>query len=282
MTDAERDDRADGAAAADGEATDHGATADGGGQAAGDGTATGDSPTTGDQQTAGEESNAATGLLVGGGAIDHEGEAGNATSEVLRRVVHASGTVFPVAYLAGVLTWPQLRVVLVVGTAVAVVLEALRLVGHLEWRIFDLLTRSYEEDNPAGYALFAVGMTTVGLLFEPVIAVPAMLMLTLGDPVSGLLGSGELRDAKRSEAVAGMFAVCVGVALLTGPGLVAALLGGFVATLADAVKPVVAGYVVDDNVTIPIGGAAAMFAVVEAMALLSGDSSVALFVAAVG
>lgn len=272
MTDPERDDRADGTAAADGEATAHGeATADGGGQP------------TGDQQTAGEESNAATGLLVGGGAIDHEGEAGNATSEVLRRVVHASGTVVPVAYLVGVLTWPQLRVVLVAGTALAVVLEALRLVGHLEWRIFDLLTRSYEEDNPAGYALFAVGMTTVGLLFEPVIAVPAMLMLTLGDPVSGLLGSGELRDAKRSEAVAGMFAVCVGVALLTGPGLVAALLGGFVATLADAVKPVVAGYVVDDNVTIPIGGAAAMFAVVEAMALLGGgDSSVALFVAVVG
>ena len=47
------------------------------------------------------------------------------------------------------------------GTLVAGVLEALRLSGRLEWQVYDVLTREYEQDNPAGYALYAVSMAAV-------------------------------------------------------------------------------------------------------------------------
>jgi dolichol kinase len=181
--------------------------------------------------------------------------------ELRRRAVHASGSVLPLAYLldaelgVGLLTWERLRWLLVLGTLCVAVLELLRLTGRVEWRIFDALTREYEQDNVAGYALYAVGMTVAAWAFRPEVALAAMFMLTVGDPVSGLLSSGAL--SKKGPVLAVMFAVCGLIALpLVAPR--AALAGAFAATVADGFKPVVAGYVIDDNLTIPVGGGAAM------------------------
>jgi dolichol kinase len=180
-------------------------------------------------------------------------------SEVARRVVHASGTAVPLAYvfLPETITWPVVQGALVVFLVVALGLEAVRLLGGLEWWIYDHLTRSYEQDNLAGYALYFISLTAVALVFAPDIAVPAMLMLTLGDPISGLLGSGELRRVKRLRVLVTMFAVC---AVIAYPfvGVLPAVLGGIGAMLADGVKPVVRTYVIDDNLTIPPVAAAAM------------------------
>lgn len=186
-------------------------------------------------------------------------------SELSRRLVHASGSALPLAFLAGLLTYGQLRLVLVAGSALVVVLEVLRLglnavPGPLD-RLFDRLTREYEEDNPGGYALYAFSMTAVALVFPAYAAVPGMLMLTLGDPVSGVLGSAPPGEHKRPAVLAAMFAVCFAFAMLVLPVLrpgermvilgVAAAVGALGATLADGFKPIVAGYVVDDNATIP-------------------------------
>lgn len=180
-------------------------------------------------------------------------------SEVARRVVHASGTAVPLAYVLfpETITWPVVQGALVVFLVVALGLEAVRLLGGLEWWIYDHLTRSYEQDNLAGYALYFISLTAVALVFAPDIAVPAMLMLTLGDPISGLLGSGELRTVKRLRVLVTMFSVC---AVIAYPfvGVLPAVLGGIGAMLADGVKPVVKTYVIDDNLTIPPVAAAAM------------------------
>ncbi|MEA5388712.1 dolichol kinase [Haloarculaceae archaeon H-GB11] len=179
--------------------------------------------------------------------------------EVARRLVHASGTLVPVGYLLlEPITWTVVRAFLVVGTVAALVLETVRLLVGLDWIVFDRLTREYEQDNLAGYALYAIGMTTVALAFEPRIGVPAMLMLTIADPISGLLSSGELKTAKQTFVLLVTFGVSTFIASLFVTPL-AAVFGGLVATLADGVKPVIAGYVVDDNLTIPIGAAVAMF-----------------------
>lgn len=186
-------------------------------------------------------------------------------SELSRRAVHASGSVLPLSFLAGLLTYGQLRLLLVAGSAVVVVLEVLRLgldavPGPLD-RLFDRLTREYEQDNPGGYALYAFSMTAVALAFPAYAAVPGMLMLTLGDPVSGVLGSAPPGEHKRVPVLAAMFALCFGLALAVLLALrpadavsllgVAAAVGALGATLADGVKPIVAGYVIDDNATIP-------------------------------
>lgn len=188
------------------------------------------------------------------------------SGEVVRRLVHVSGAAVPALYLANVVTWGQVRALALVATAVGVVLEGLRLYGPAGWPglalldryVYRRLIREYERSNPGGYLLFLVGGTTVALAFRPRIAVPAFLMLAIADPLSGILGSGGLNGVKRPFVMAITFAVSLGLALPFVP-IIPAVLGGFTATVADGVKPVVAGYVLDDNLTIPIGAAVAIW-----------------------
>ncbi|WP_225335837.1 dolichol kinase [Halomicrobium urmianum] len=182
--------------------------------------------------------------------------------EVARRLVHASTTAVPLSYLlVEEITWPVLQALLAAALIAGLALEAIRLLVGLDWRIFDRLTREYEEDNLAGYFLGAVGMAVVVFAFPPPpqVAVPAMLMLTIADPVSGLLSSGQLKTAKEGYVLLATFGVAT---LLAAPFVppVAAVLGGAAATVADGVKPVIRGYVIDDNLTIPISAAVVMYA----------------------
>lgn len=184
--------------------------------------------------------------------------------EIGRRLVHASGAVVPGAYLldarlleSGLLTWSVVRGLAAVGLLATAVLEVARLYGGLEHAVYDRLTREYEHDTVAGYALYALGGTITVFAFEPTVAVPALFMLTLGDPVSGMLSTGGLRPIARPRVLVGMFLVCLLLALPFVPPLVA-VAGALGATVADGVKPTVRGYVVDDNLTIPLLAAAAM------------------------
>jgi dolichol kinase len=192
-------------------------------------------------------------------------------SEVKRRLVHASGASVPLGYLAGVLSWSHLTLLMVVLSGVVTVLEVLRLQVGLDWAIYDELTRSYEQTNLAGYALYVYSMTGVVLVFEPHVAVPGMLMLAVGDPVSGLLGrTREAGEPKGLRTLAAMFAVCLAVSVpvlypVAGAvGVVAAAAGSVGATVADGVKPVVWGYVVDDNASIPPAACLGIAAVLAA------------------
>jgi len=184
--------------------------------------------------------------------------------ETPRRLVHASGSVLPLLYLLNVATWAEVRALFLVGSLCAGALEVLRLSVGLEWQIYDRLTRRYERENVAGYAYYMFSTTAVVLAFEPRIAVPAVLMLTIGDPISGMAGSGELRRVKRPPALAAMFLTSVALAapFLSRTPLAVAL-GALAATVADGVKPTVEGYIIDDNLTIPPAAAAAMWAGVE-------------------
>ncbi|WP_248895764.1 dolichol kinase [Haloplanus halobius] len=178
--------------------------------------------------------------------------------ELRRRAVHASGVGFPALHLLDIVDWVTLGYLLVVASVVAAGLEAIRLGVGLDWTVYETLTREYEADNVAGYALYMFSMTAVAWVFDPRVAVPGMLMLTLGDPVSGLLGSNEAGRAKRAGVVATMFVVCFTLAFVVlvrsvplPTAAVAAAVGGAGATAADGFTPVVRGYVIDDNLTIP-------------------------------
>ncbi|UIP00057.1 dolichol kinase [Halobaculum sp. CBA1158] len=203
--------------------------------------------------------------------------------ELKRRAVHLAGTGFPAIYLLEVVTWRQLQALLIAGTAAVFLLEFLRLVVEVSWgplnRVYDELTREYEADNVAGYALFMVGATAAALAFappygpesvafEPPLAVPAILMLSIGDPVSGYLGSNDATTAKEVGVLGVMFLVCFALAvpftvLHAGEvvGVAAAVAGALGATVADGLKPVIRGYVIDDNLTISPASGAAMTAV---------------------
>jgi dolichol kinase len=179
-------------------------------------------------------------------------------SEVKRRLVHVSGTGYPALYLLDLASYEQLRLLLVASSVGALVLEVIRLFVGLDWQVFDELTREYEQENIAGYALYIFGMTVAALAFGPRVAIPAMLMLTIADPISGLAGSGEL-GVKATHTLLLTFSVCLLITSLSGLPLVAAALGALAATLADGMKPIVAGYVIDDNITIPVVSAVVMY-----------------------
>jgi dolichol kinase len=178
--------------------------------------------------------------------------------ELRRRAVHASGVGLPALYLFGVVDWRALGYLLIVGSLLAAGLEALRLLVGLDWTVYETLTREYERTNVAGYALYMFSMTGVAWLFDPPVAVPGMLMLAIGDPISGLLGSAEAGRPKRAGVIAAMFGVCFVLAFVVLVGRVAfptaaaaAAVGAAGATVADGVTPVIRGYVIDDNATIP-------------------------------
>jgi len=180
-------------------------------------------------------------------------------SELQRRLVHVSGTGLPLLYLLEFATWAEYGRVMLAASGVVAVLEFVRLVVGLDWAVYDRLTRPYERTNVAGYALYMFSVTGVTLVFAPYVAVPATLMLTVGDPVSGLLGTTQDADeSKRPRTLGAMFAVCLAVSVpLLVPvagvavGVGAAVAAALGATAADGLKPVVAGYVIDDNLSIP-------------------------------
>jgi dolichol kinase len=196
--------------------------------------------------------------------------------EFERRLVHAAGTLYPVPYLLGWLSWTQTTLLLVLSVATAAALEFLRLVVGLDHAVYRALIREYEADAIAGYAVYQVGMAGTAAIAttaaaSPTLAVPAMWMLSLGDPVSGALGTNGPREPKRPLVWAVMFGVCVAIALpfavpSFGPvtGAVVAIGGAVTATVADGLPPVVRGTTIDDNLTIPIGALTSM-AVVAAV-----------------
>ena len=187
-------------------------------------------------------------------------------SELRRRGIHVSGTAFPAAYVADLVTYAQLQLLLAGLLGGVTLLEFVRLVVGYQHPIYDELTREYEADNVAGYALFFVGATAAVTLFPAWIGVPAVLMLSVGDPISGVLGSAEATTAKETGVLVVMFLVCFAVALPFAvgavgrlPGVAVAAAGAAGAAFADGIKPVVAGYVIDDNLSIPPTAAAGMW-----------------------
>jgi len=183
---------------------------------------------------------------------------GPTVSEYGRRVVHASGVGLPLLYLLGLASWTQLRYLMVGVTAIVFILEFLRVgVGLNHW-FYDKLTREYEADSVAGYAYYMTSMTAVALVFGPVVTIPAILMLALGDPISGALGRNGPHEHKRPAVVAVMFGICFLFAApftipWAGPaaGAAAAAGGALLGAVADGIKPIVRGVAVDDNLTIP-------------------------------
>lgn len=188
-------------------------------------------------------------------------------SEYGRRAVHASGIGMPTIYLLDIVNWTQLRYFMLAVTAIVFMLEGLRLGGGFEHWIYDELTREYEQHVVAGYALYMLSMTAIAVLFAPMVAIPAMLMLIVADPVSGMLGNNAQDEHKRLAVVGVTFGLCVlfavpftyaGVGGIAG--ITAGVVGGGFGAVADGIKPIVAGVSVDDNLTIPPAAATGIVA----------------------
>ncbi len=185
--------------------------------------------------------------------------------EIRRKSIHLTGLSVP----AGIIMLGEAATAALIALAfvVAIILEALRLKGRI--RLPEV--RAREEGRVAGYFYYILGSLVTVITFPATVAICAMLMLSLGDAASGLLGSvlrgSDVRGGgpwriKPLPIVAGMFLACFAIGALSSsytmiPWPIYAA-GAAGATLADSVPLFLGRFPVDDNLTIPIYAGTAM------------------------
>ncbi|OPY28795.1 MAG: hypothetical protein A4E28_01319 [Methanocella sp. PtaU1.Bin125] len=199
--------------------------------------------------------------------------------ELGRKAFHMAGCVIPAAYYFFV-SKDLMAVLLALCVMGAGVLEYLRLTGR------DLYPTSFmrpsEKGRLAGYFYAAASMFLAVLLLSKTVAVAAILFLVVGDAVTGLAGAvlfmytgkktidgREKPDRGLAYAVTHpkpvalmlvMFMICSVIGLAFRPELsyVAIAAGAAGAVIADAFPWRVAGYTIDDNLSIPLLAGALM------------------------
>lgn len=180
--------------------------------------------------------------------------------EIRRKLIHLTGLSVPL----GILIFGKIytAVMIAVALIVALALEA----GRLKGRIRLPEVRDHEEEKVAGYIYYIFGSLITVVVFQPMIAVTAMLMLSLGDAVSGLAGSvlenanvrgcNERWRIKPFPIVTAMFLACLAIGYLssaiTNLPFQVYLAGAVGATIADSIALVFCNRGLDDNLTIPI------------------------------
>jgi len=179
--------------------------------------------------------------------------------EMNRRIIHFSGVIIPIAYLMGIVSWKFIGVILFILSLIVLKLEYVRLYHGFDNIIYDNLTRTYEADSIAGYALYVIGIFLAWLFYPPIAAISGMLMLSVGDPISGIIGSIEETDETQWWIVIIIFVTCSFIVLPVtilelgiSYGIISAIIGSVGAVIVDEFKPRINGQIIDDNLTIPL------------------------------
>ncbi len=181
-------------------------------------------------------------------------------SEARRKAIHLAMTAVPVT--VWFLPWEWALLLLLLGLTVALTVEVARSRSRWVRHRFLLRTRRLlrrrERSAVSGATYMAAGFLLVFVLFPRPVAVLAMLYLTLGDLAAAVVGKrwGRHRIAggKSLEGFAACLVVNVTAGLLLpGIGWVPALVGGGAAAAIE-----LAPLRMDDNLTVPLGGAAAI------------------------
>jgi dolichol kinase len=182
---------------------------------------------------------------------------GNLKDEILRKGIHLGAGI-----LMSVFYWFSERNVLVfihLSFLVGVwALELLRLKGVIQIPFL----RDIEREKIGAHAFFMLGTFISILAFERRIAIASILMLTIGDPASGLaqrfkgasMGSigGRRAVLKPASVILIMFITSWLVGSLYLGSLTIALFGAIGAVAADGLLLKVRGVMIDDNLTIPL------------------------------
>ena len=190
--------------------------------------------------------------------------------EIRRKLIHLTGLSVPL----GILIFGKIYTAIMIAIALvmALVLEA----GRLKGRIRLPEVRDHEQEKVAGYIYYIIGSLITVVVFQPMIAVTAMLMLSLGDAASGLVGSvlensnvrgcNERWRIKPFPIVTAMFLTCLAIGYLssaiTNLPFQVYLAGAVGATIADSIALVFYNRGLDDNLTIPIFAGSMMSLVV--------------------
>lgn len=174
--------------------------------------------------------------------------------EAKRKTIHICGIAIPVLYLF------LQKDLIILGFVLAFfgifVIEWLRFRGLVSLPFL----RNKEQKKIGAYVFFVIGAFISILIFEKNIAIVAILMLAIGDAVSGMAGAvlnvdnPELYEKrmKRPLVMLVMFVTCLIIGWLALHSLLVAVFGAIGATIADGVPLRFHSVQIDDNLTIPL------------------------------
>lgn len=183
----------------------------------------------------------------------------NLVKEIRRKMIHITGLSVPVGIMAFGKIYTAAAIA--IALAVAIIIE----IGRLSGRITLPEVREQEKGKVAGYIYYIIGSLITVMLFQPMIALTSMLMLSLGDAVSGIAGSVLMNSDVRSRGkrcvkpfpiVTSMFCACLLIGYLSSSitrlPFEVYLAGAIGATIADSVALFIRNRGLDDNLTIPL------------------------------
>ncbi len=189
----------------------------------------------------------------------------NLVKEIRRKLIHITGLSVPVGIMAFGKIYTAMAIA--IALAIALAIEAGRLNGMIKLPE----VRAQEQDKVAGYIYYIIGSLITVIAFQPMIALTSMLMLSLGDAISGITGSVLANSDVRSRGrrcvkpipiVTSMFLACLMIGYLssriTGLPFEVYLAGAVGATIADSVALFIRNICLDDNLTIPLFSGALM------------------------
>ncbi len=184
--------------------------------------------------------------------------------ELKRKAIHISGSLIPIFYIFAI--WEVAVLIISICFLAALSLEWHRL--KYGWQVS--FARSHEQLGISGALYFAFSALLAILFFQKEIAISTLLMLAIGDSISGIAGAAfeikridaglkESRGRKRKPAglFLTMLVICFSLGCVFLPFEVA-LIGATVAALADSLPLNLFEEALDDNLTIPILSGIAM------------------------
>lgn len=184
--------------------------------------------------------------------------------EINRKLIHTSSVAIPLLYWFWIPANVMIFSLVVINLAFFVI-EYQRLLGNkagkfLEW-FFKPAIRNHEAQRVTGAAFVFLGNLVTIALFPKMIAVPALLLLSISDSFAALIGIPFGKHPLGTKSIEGSLAF-----FLTAIALLACfpeitwpvkILGAFTGTIVEAFLTKI-----DDNIAIPVSVAIVIWAIV--------------------
>ena len=185
-------------------------------------------------------------------------------NEILRKILHISSLIVPLSYLLFIVDKESMLTYILIAIIIAFLIEISRIkfsnFQNIFNKYFGLMLRGEEKNGKiTGATWMLLGWFTTILLFPIDIAVAALIFLSIGDAIAGLVGKTfpiyKVRDKSISGTLAGIIGCVFSVVILNPTLPLSIIIIGAVSAMFIELLPLP----LDDNLTIPNFSGIVMF-----------------------
>ena len=187
-------------------------------------------------------------------------------NEILRKILHISSLIVPLSYLLFIVDKESMLTYILIAIIIAFLIEISRIkfsnFQNIFNKYFGLMLRGEEKNGKiTGATWMLLGWFTTILLFPIDIAVAALIFLSIGDAIAGLVGKTfpiyKVKDKSISGTIAGIIG-CIFSLIILNPSipLYIIIIGAISAMLIELIP-----LSINDNLTIPNFSGAVMILV---------------------